>query len=144
MGESSGMRWDFMARWLVCGTDMPTSSRPQTGHGLRTCQADSCLKIPSGSRAKIGGAGSTSRLGHRCHLRHGWVVRDVSTETTTAAARRCPARIKPPGGTKDLKAKFSESEDLISHSQTDAGSSNEVVYGKETLNHRIIQVGRNP
>lgn len=132
MGKSWGMRWGFAARWPVCGTAVRTSSRRQTSRGLGRCQADSCLIIASGSRAKIGDAGSTSQLGRRCHLQHGWVVRDVSTEISTTAAPWCPARIKPPGGTKDLKAKCSESEDLISRRQTDARTSNDIVHGKET------------
>ena len=133
MGESWGMRWGFAARWPVSGTAVRTSSCRQTGRGLGRCQADSCLKIASGSRAKIGDASSTSRLGHRCHLRHGWVVRDASTKIAAAAAAPwCPARIKPLGGTKDLKAKLSEFEDLISLRQTDARTSNEVVHRKET------------
>lgn len=61
----------------------------------------------------------------------GWVVRDVSTKISTAAAPSCPARMKPPGGPKDLKAKFTESKDPISHWQTDARTSDEVVHGKE-------------
>lgn len=97
--------------WTVCGTAVRTSSCHQTGRGLRRCQAGSCLKITSGSRAKTGDASSTSWLGHWCHMQHGWVARDGSTKITTAAALYCSSRIKPPGGTKDLKTTFSRSED---------------------------------